>query len=344
MTNVYFHPLAKDHTVAESSVAAQKLLETLVSAENISFAPKVPLKVHFGEKGNSTFLTPDNYQGVIDFLKLRNIESCFIETNVLYGGERSNKINHLKTAAEHGFTQLPIEIADGEIGQNFSEVKIDGRQFKTCLIASGFKDYQQMIVLAHFKGHSLAGFGGAIKQLAMGCASRGGKMAQHLSAKPFIIPFLCKKCGACKKVCASDAIELGWWSKINHGKCVGCAACVGICPSSAIHINYFRFLFLGSFTEKLAEYGFAAQIGKKNIYLNFAMNITAGCDCEDRKMIPVMSDLGVFASTDPVAIDQACLDQIDAAAGKKVFTRGRKILDFAEKLGMGKKTYNLVRM
>jgi len=344
MATVYFHPLAKDHSAAETSAAAQKVFETLVETEKFELVKKVPLKVHFGEMGNHTFVGSENYLGVIDSLKKRNIESCYIVTNVLYGGKRNNRTNHLKTAAEHGFTQLPIEIADGEVGQEYYEVKIDGHQFKSCLIASGFKPYQQMVVLAHFKGHMLAGFGGAIKQLAMGCASRGGKMAQHQSAKPFIIPFLCRKCGACKKVCAVDAIELGFWPRINRDKCVGCAACTGVCRFYAIHTNYLRFLMLGSFTEKVAEYGYAAQIGKKNIYVNFVMNITSGCDCEGRKMTPFMRDIGILASTDPVAVDQACLDKIDEAEGKKVFTRGRETLDFAEKLGMGKRAYNLIQV
>ncbi|MBU1108529.1 MAG: DUF362 domain-containing protein [Candidatus Riflebacteria bacterium] len=342
MAKVFYQALSKDYSVEDASGMAQKLFETLVSEEKISLAAKVPLKVHFGEAGNTTFLKSENYLGIIDSLKSRDIDSCFIETNVLYGGKRNNRTNHLLTAAEHGFTQLPIEIADGEVGQEYQEVKIDGRQFKSCLIASGFRQYDQMIVLAHFKGHMLAGFGGAVKQLAMGCASRGGKMAQHQSAKPFIVPFLCRKCGACKRVCAVDAIKLGWWSKIDHKKCVGCAACTGVCKFHAIHTNYLRFLMLGNFSEKLAEYSYAAQLGKKNIYLNFAMNITSGCDCEGRKMTPLMPDLGIFASTDPIAIDQACLDMIDKAAGKKVFSKGRETLEFAEKLGMGNRTYDLV--
>ncbi|MBF0548800.1 MAG: DUF362 domain-containing protein [Candidatus Riflebacteria bacterium] len=342
MAKVFFHPLSQGHSVNDTSVAAQKLLEILVESEKISFAPKVPLKVHFGEMGNQTFIRSENFEGIIDYLKRQNIESCYIETNVLYLGQRANRTNHLKTAIEHGFTQLPIEIADGEVGEEFSQVKIDGKQFKTCLIASGFKDYKQLIVLAHFKGHMLAGFGGAIKQLAMGCASRGGKMAQHQSAKPFIIPFFCKNCGACKRVCPADAITVGKWSRINQKKCLGCAACLGICKSSAIHTNYLRFFMLGNFTARLAEYAFSAQLRKKNLYLNFGIDITEGCDCEFRKMVPFLPDIGIFASVDPVAIDQACLDKMDMVTGKKVFKRGRETLDFAEKLGMGMKKYDLI--
>lgn len=342
MAKVYFQPLKPDHSVAEAGVAAAGLFEKLVQDERVEFAEKVPLKVHFGEKGNHTFLSSEHYLGIIESLKRRKVETCYIETNVLYGGKRNNRTAHLQTAADHGFTQIPIEIADGEIGQEFLQVPIEGRQFKQCLIAKGFEKYKQMVVVAHFKGHTLAGFGGAIKQLAMGCASRGGKMAQHQTVKPFILPFLCTKCGACKRVCAADAIHIGTWSKIHADRCIGCAACLSACPRWAIHTNYLRFFMLGGFTEKIAEYAYAAQLGKKNLYINFATLITSACDCIPRTMTPLMPDVGVFASTDPVAIDQACLDLIDKAAGKKVFTRGRDALEFAEKLGVGQRTYELI--
>ena len=342
MTRVYFHPFTENHDAAEVSAVAGKLLKHIVEKEGISLRKKVPLKVHFGEKGNQTYVSSENYAGIIDFLKEKAVETCYIETNVLYGGKRNNRTNHFITAREHGFTQLPIEIADGEVGQEYYVQEINGRQFKECYIASGFKPYEQFIVLAHFKGHTLAGFGGALKQLAMGFASRGGKMAQHLAAKPFIVPFLCRKCGTCQRVCAVDAIKLDtWWPRIVRQKCVGCAACTGVCPFHAIHTNYLRFLMLGSFTARLSEYSYAAQIGKQNIYLNFVMNITAGCDCEGRKMTPLIPDIGIFAATDPVAIDKACLDKIDEVAGKNVFKRGREILEFTEKLGMGSQQYQL---
>ena len=342
MAKVYFSPLSERHDASEVSATAAKLLGHIVTQEGLRLRDKVPLKVHFGENGNQTFLGPENYTGIIDFLKEKQVESCYIESNVLYGGRRNNRTNHLLTAREHGFTQLPVEIADGEVGQDYYIQEIEGSQFKKCYLASGFQPYEQFIVLAHFKGHTLAGFGGALKQLAMGFASRGGKMAQHQSAKPFIIPFLCRKCGACRKVCAVDAINLQtWWPRIDRQKCVGCAACTAACPHHAIHTNYLRFLMLGSFTARLAEYAYAAQIGKQNIYLNFAMNLTAGCDCEGRKMKPLLPDIGIFASTDPVAIDKACLDKIDDATGKTVFRRGRELLDFTEKLGMGSQQYQL---
>lgn len=345
MARVFFHPFSGSVSPSEAGSAARKVFETLVEDERTRFESKVPLKVHFGEKGNQTYIPAGCFDGIIDSLQERGLESCFIETNVLYMGQRSNRTNHLKTAAEHGFIRLPVEIADGEIGQDFHEVKIEGRHFKSCMIAAGMARYPQMIFVAHFKGHTLSGFGGAMKQLAMGCASRGGKLAQHQSVKPFILPLFCRKCGACRKVCPAGAIRIGkWWARIDPKKCIGCAGCIGICPFHAIHTNYFLFLLARDFTEKLAEYAFAAQLGKHNIYLNFIMNVTSGCDCLGMKMATITPDVGILASTDPVAVDKASLDLLDEHAGRMVFPRGREILDFGERLGMGKRAFDLVKV
>ncbi len=268
--------------------AAKQLLETLISDEKFTMDKEIPLKVHFGEKGNNTYIKPDNYNGIIDYLEENEITGSFMETNVMYQGERLIKPSHIKLAKEHGFTRLPIIIADGHRGEEFYEVEIGRKHFQSCKIGKEFSRFHQMIVLSHFKGHMIAGFGGAIKQLAMGCASRGGKVAQHLNAKPFIVPFLCKKCGACLKHCPEYAINLGFIPHIDRNKCVGCAACTAICPQKAIKLNMFRaFGSMGNvFGEKLAEYAYAAQKDKQFIYINFAMD---KCDCEGRVMEPVQT-------------------------------------------------------
>ena len=326
-----------------ASRAAKQLLETLISDEKIPLEKEIPLKVHFGEKGNKTFIKPDTYNGIIDYLEEKEITGSFIETNVMYKGERLIKPSHIKIAKEHGFTRLPIIIADGHRGEEFYEVEIDRKHFRSCKLGKEFSHFRQMIVLSHFKGHMIAGFGGAIKQLAMGFASRGGKVAQHLNAKPFIIPFLCKKCGACVKHCPENAINIGFFSHIDRNKCVGCAACTALCPHNAIKMNMFRaFGNMGNiFTEKLAEYAYAAQKEKQFIYINFALNITAGCDCEGRVMEPIMEDIGVFASTDPVAMDRACWDK---AAEKGKMFKGDHIFKYAENIGLGRQSYDLITL
>ena len=341
-SKVYFTPVnGNPNNNGELGSIAKKLLQKIIKEENLSLEKEIPLKVHFGEKGNKTFIKPEVYDGIIDLLEEKKIKGCFIETNVMYAGERLRKSTHLKLAKEHGFTRIPIIIADGNRGEAFYEVEIYKRHFKTCKLGKEFSNYSQMLVLAHFKGHMMAGFGGAIKQLAMGCASRGGKIAQHLNAKPFIIPFLCKKCNACGKHCPEDAINLNFIPYIDHKKCVGCAACTAICPQNAIKLNMFKiFGSLGkSFGEKLSEYAYAAHKDRKNIYINIATDITQGCDCEGRVMEPIIPDIGIFASTDPVAIDQACFDAA-TKAGKKF--KGEEMLKYAEEIGLGVREYETV--
>lgn len=343
MSNVYYKKVDAETTVEEVQEITRQLLAAIIEKEEIELERKVPLKVHFGEKGNTTFIKSENYEGIIDFLEERDIETCYMETSVMYGGQRYKKDLHLKTAREHGFTQIPIIIADGEQGEAFAEVEINQHHFKTCKIGKEFLDYDQLIVLSHFKGHMMAGFGGAIKQLSMGHASKGGKLAMHMGIKPKIVNRKCKKCNLCMTRCNEDAITIGKKSSIDHEKCVGCGACVAICPTKAVSIMSVKgisnFLLQGKkFREKLVEYAYAAQKGKKNIYINLAMNVTKGCDCEPKQMDPIMEDFGIFISTDPVAIDQVCLDM--AKERGKTF-KGSEQLLYAEKMNFGSTHYTL---
>ena len=344
---VYFSPVTAEASVADVQQISKRLLDTVVQTEGIVLRPKVPLKVHFGEPKNITFLKPENYLGVIEYLRKNGVESCFIETSVLYGGQRYKKELHEKTAEKHGFTQLPVLFADGDHGEDFAEVTINQKHFKTFKIGRAFLDYDQMIVLSHFKGHMLAGFGGALKQLSMGYAAKGGKLAMHMGVKPRIKNRKCTRCRRCLSRCTVDALQIGednkTKSRIDHEKCVGCGACVAFCPEEAV--TFFslkaglRFLGIGNpFIEKLIEGAFAARMHQKNIYISFAMSITGGCDCEGRKMKPIMPDLGIFASTDPVAIDKACWDAA-AARGKKF--KGAHAFELAEGMGIGSANYSL---
>ncbi len=345
-SNVYFCKIDNQTDVTTIQAMSRKLLEILVQKENVTLRKKVPLKVHFGESKNVTFLKPENYQGVIDTLRERDIESCYMETSVLYGGQRYKQELHEKTAAAHGFNQLPIIFADGQHGEDFAEVEINQKHFKTFKLGRAFLDYDQLIVLSHFKGHRLSGFGGAIKQLSMGHAAKGGKMAMHIDGKPHIISRRCTQCGLCQTRCSVDALQIGPKSRIDHNKCVGCGACMAICPHKAITIvslrSALKFIGLGNpFIEKLVEGAYAAQLGKQNIYLNYAMNLTPGCDCEPKKMKPVIDDFGIFISTDPVAIDKACYDM--AKQHGKTF-RGFKTFAYAQKIGLGSTDYHLIEV
>ncbi len=344
MSNVYFLPT--DSSSAAVSAGARRLLEALIAAEALELEPKIPVKTHFGEKGNRTFIRPENYAGIIDFLKSGDRACCYMETSVLYGGQRFERESHLKLACEHGFTQLPVVIADGASGEDLTTVEIHKKHFQRCSLGSAFAAYPQILVISHFKGHMLAGFGGAIKQLGMGFAAKGGKLAMHMGVRPRIRKWRCKRCGLCKKRCQANAIELGASPHIDAARCLGCGACFAICPNHAVSIlswgGLWNALFKGRFfREKLVEYAYAAHHGHHHIYLNFALNITRGCDCEPLPMRSCIPDIGVFASTDPVAVDQACLDA--AAKGGKRF-KGAEQLAYAEKIGLGTRQYRLVEI
>jgi len=343
-SNVYFKATGPHAENGEISAFARHLLEVVIEKENVPLERDIPLKVHFGERGNDTYIKPLCYDGIMDFLAERGISSSFMETSVLYGGPRAKRESHIELAHAHGFTRLPVVIADGEAGESFAEIKIDKKHFRSCKIGAEFAKYKQPIILSHFKGHRIAGFGGAVKQLSMGCAAKGGKLAMHMGIKPYILNFLCKKCGLCKTGCGQNAITIGPKSFIDRDKCVGCGACFALCPHHAVTIFSFdsicrALLRRGDFLERLAEHAYAAQLGKRNIYVTFAMNITKNCDCIGHKMTPAIDDLGVFASTDPVAIDQACCDM---AKEKGYAVKGLRQLEYGEEIGLGSMQYKLV--
>ncbi|MBN1150211.1 DUF362 domain-containing protein [candidate division WOR-3 bacterium] len=340
MADVYYHRISNNITDGFISYISRKLLEKIVSSENIQFSKKVPLKVHFGEKGNATYNKPAFYSGVIDFLKSKGLETCYIETNVLYRGERTRRDTHIQLALKHGFNQIPVVIADGEKGEDWTEIQIGKKRFDKCKIGKEYSKYDQFIVLSHFKGHVLAGFGGAIKNLAMGFASRGGKLAQHSGSVPWLNFFECKKCGVCAQNCPENAIVIGLFPRVKRNKCVGCASCIAVCPTGAMKINWLSSTGR-KFLENMAEYALAAQLGKKMIFFNYVINVTKLCDCVSKPLKKIADDVGVLVSTDPVAIDQASLDLLEKRNGRKVFRRGRYILGYAEEVGLGKREYEL---
>jgi len=343
-STVFFHPLNAKSTNTERADAGKAVLQALLSRSGIGLERKIPIKLHFGERGNHTYLKPEIYDPLIDLLNERNVETCFTETSVLYGGERFEAERHINLAHKHGFTRVPVEIADGAKGEATRMVPVSGgKYFQSAAIAEKLADKEQVLVVSHFKGHMLAGFGGALKQLSMGFASKGGKMAMHLSVTPKIKNWKCKKCKLCMTRCNAGAISFGDKVTIDTKKCIGCGACFSICPHKAISV--FRFsglknLLFGKrfFREKLAEYAYASHVGKRHIYITFAVDIAPGCDCEPRRMTSCVPDIGVFASLDPVALDSACYDAV-LKNGKRF--KGHEQLAYAEKLGIGSCNYFL---
>ena len=346
-SEVFFHPISPGADNKTRGDAGKLVLQALIDHCGLALEPEIPIKLHFGEKGNHTYLKPEVYDPLIDLLESKNIISCFTETSVLYGGERFEAAKHIALAHAHGFNRIPVVIADGEKGERSVPVAINGgKHFSSAAIAEKLANSPQTLVVSHFKGHILAGFGGALKQLSMGFASKGGKMAMHLSVKPHIKSRKCRKCKLCISRCNANAIETGEKFFINHDKCIGCGACFAIGPHKAISVFSFsglKNMLFGHryFREKLAEYALASHSGKKNIYLSFAVDIAPGCDCEPRRMSNCIPDIGVFASLDPVAIDAACYDAA-AAAGKRF--RGREQLEYAQKIGIGSRDYRIIEI
>lgn len=339
MSNVYFIPL-KEYNEEKISEYAKIILAELVENEGVELEKTIPLKVHFGEHGNDTFIKPKCYEGIVDYLKEKNIDSSYIETNVLYRGRRTTRESHIAVAKEHGFTNLPIIIADGDHGEDSIEIPINGKIFKTVKLGKAFNDYKQIIVLAHFKGHEQAGFGGAMKQLAMGFASRGGKLSQHATINPTVTQDECVSCKSCLDSCNWNAITVDDKAYIDQEKCVGCAACIAQCPVGAIKNDWGA----KDFKKRVAEYAYGANLNKKNIYINFVYNITELCDCAGKHMECIAQNIGIFASLDPVSIDCACLDMLQKNENKKIFEEGRETLDYTEEISFGEKDYTLIEL
>lgn len=335
----------------------------------------VAIKAHFGETGNDTYLHPTFARQVVDCVKAAGAKPFLTDTCTLYKSTRHNAVDHLETAYLHGFTPYvvgaPVIIADGVTSKCFEEVPVNLKHFATVKIAQAFRSASAMVVLTHFKGHMMGGFGGAIKNLAMGCAPMAGKIDQH--GRTIAVYPNCIGCGECVKHCPQDALTLtkpqkgqkGRKALVDSSKCIGCYECVTVCPNGAIGISapgeY------TDFTERMAEYAYGAvkEFGEQGriVYLNFLMHVTTQCDCAGWSEPAMVPDLGILASTDPVAIDTASYDLVNAApsiihlGGNELHThgydkfeahrpetRGRHQIDYAEAIGMGTTKYELIKV
>lgn len=281
--------------------------------EEIDFQDKfVAIKLHFGEPGNLSFLRPNFARAVADEVKRLGGKPFLTDCNTLYVGRRKNALEHLETAAENGFNLYtcgcPVIIADGLKGTDEAVVPLTGTDYvKNARIGRAVMDVDIVISLNHFKGHEATGFGGAVKNLGMGCGSRAGKMEQHCDGKPVVDPELCRSCHTCARWCAQNAIsfETGK-AHIDTDKCVGCGRCMGECAFDAIHNpNWSGNTLL---CRRMAEYALAVVQGRSCFHISIAAQISPNCDCHGENDLPIIPDAGMFASFDPVALDTACAD------------------------------------
>ena len=314
-SKVYFTDL---HTTPSNNLLDK--LESLVKKagiEKINFENQfTAVKIHFGEPGNLAYIRPNYAARLIKLLKKLGAKPFLTDTNTLYSGGRSNAVDHLQSAMENGFnpiaTHCNVIIADGLKGTEYREIKLDGEHCKTPKIGSAIADADVFISMNHFKGHEQTGFGGALKNIGMGCASVAGKLEQHSNSQPKIVKKNCKVCSICLKYCAHLAIKIvNNCAEIDYNKCVGCGQCVALCQYNSAVLG--KWDTSENLNYKIAEYAKAALLGKPHFHVNFVMNVSPECDCWNHNDAAIVSDIGIAASFDPVALDMACVDLVKNA-------------------------------
>lgn len=340
MAKVYFYKFQKQ-SPQDLSVAGKEVSDLI--AGHFSAQDNLAVKVHFGERGNHTYLKPDFTWAVCEGLDGKVKSAAMVECTVLYKGERSFASSHKRLALEHGFDFLPVDILDGENGNEEVVIPVQGKHFDSAKIGRGIEKYDALLVISHFKGHMATGYGGALKNIGMGLGSKGGKMAMHKSFKIASNPDVCKGCGQCCEKCPGKAISLeNGKAKIEYEKCLGCGLCISVCPYGAIEIPW-QSQGAKDLQEKIAEYAAAVLKGRKAFFVNVLVNITEHCDCMGEDMVPMMEDIGVLLSDDIVALETASLD----LAGRERFNKWldpEDQINHAVEMGLGQKEYTLVRL
>ena len=313
---VYYTTLKTDIGGASHLRKLEKLMAAARMGD-IDFRDKfVALKIHFGEEGNMSYLRHNYAKVVVDFIRKRGGKPFLTDCATLYPGCRKNAVDHLECAFAHGYNPLGtgchVIIGDGVKGTDEVEVPVAGQYVTRAKIGRAVMDADIVISLNHFKGHEMTGFGGAIKNVGMGCGSRAGKMEMHCDGKPAIDAKQCVGCGACLRQCGQGAIALNARKKavLNAKRCVGCGRCIGACNVDAIGATHYSSPKL--LNARIAEYALAVVQGRPHFHVNFVIDVSPYCDCHGENDIPIIPDVGFFASFDPVALDQACVDACNA--------------------------------
>ncbi|MBU8849165.1 MAG: DUF362 domain-containing protein [Desulfobacterales bacterium] len=327
------------------------------------------IKIHFGEQGNTAYIRPIFIRKIIQTIKEYKASPFLTDANTLYVGTRSNCVSHIHTAIENGFSYssmdaTPIVIADGLRGKSETEIEVNQKNCNHVYIGSEIIAANALVSVAHFKGHEISGFGGTLKNIGMGCASRRGKLDIHSNVSPKIKRKTCIGCAECEKHCPAGAIHLDKKKAyLDRKKCIGCAECIVRCPTESVNINWNQTVPV--FLEKMMEYnlGVLKNKEKKSFFINFITDISPKCDCLSYSESPIVNNVGILASTDPVAIDQASADLVNqqkALPGTVLETNlnpgedkfkglypsvdWAHQLDYAQKIGLGKREYNLVKL
>lgn len=363
--DVYF----TDFRATFSENLLQKLHRLLDSAGmgTIDFSGRyAAIKIHFGEPGNLSFLRPNYAKVVADFVKEKGGKPFLTDCNTLYVGRRKDALEHISSAYENGFTPFStgchVIIGDGLKGSDEVAVPLpDGVYVKAAKIGRAVMDADIIISLNHFKGHESTGFGGALKNLGMGCGSRAGKMEMHCDGKPSVATAQCVGCGVCARNCAAEAIAIeNRKAAIDRERCVGCGRCIALCPVDAIEPNGWSSGDL--LNARIAEYAAAVVRGRPAFHISLICDVSPYCDCHSENDAPIIPDIGMLASFDPVALDQACADLCNAQpvmpgsmlAEKEPSgdhfhtlhpgTDWHTAITHAQRMGIGSSSYNLIRI
>ena len=335
--------------------------------ERIDFKDKfTAIKLHFGEPGNVAFLRPNYARVMVDYVRQLGGKPFLTDCNTMYPGGRRNALDHLDAAYQNGFSPLTVGchvlIADGIKGTDEVHVAVEGDYVRRAKIGRAVMDADVLISLTHFKGHEATGFGGALKNIGMGCGSFSGKKEMHSSEKPAVDRELCTGCESCLSACAHDAIHMeDGLSNISTDKCTGCGRCISTCPVGAIQpMNDQAMQILVS---KIAEYTLAVVKDRPHFHVSLICDVSPYCDCYDANDVPIVPDIGMLASFDPVALDQACADLVNGQQplpnslleeshpkGGDHFhalhsrTDWQHGLQHAQKIGLGTREYQLIKL
>ena len=356
-------PKARVHIVTADGTEPAEVLSEKVRAvyratgfnERIAAGDFAALKIHFGESGNTGHIKPAWLAGLIGEIRSKTDHAFLTDSNTLYVGRRSNSIDHLRLAWSHGFTPevtgLPVIIADGLIGRDKREPGGAQARTSSSKIASAILDADALIALTHVTGHVQTGLGAAIKNVGMGCASRAGKLEQHSVTRPRVNPRQCRDCGVCKDFCPEDAIvQAEGHVAIDPARCVGCGECLVVCKYGAVKMKWDE--DSRRLQEKMAEYAKRVldHFEGGSVFVSFLIQVTKDCDCMSKSQKPVVPDIGILASLDPVAADQATADLLVAAGGGTDPLRAGYAIDWSdqlahgEKIGLGRRAYELVKI
>lgn len=355
-SNVYFIKAAVNDGEKVISKKARKLFKAGEFSHCFKQGDFTAVKVHVGEPPNNTYIKSPCIKGLVEELLALKTKPFIADTSALYTGRRHNAIDHVILADEHGFNMstlgIPFIAPDGIFGTSETSVQINGELNREVFIASDIVRCQSILSIAHFTGHPAACAAATLKTLGMGCSSRKGKMRQHASIRPSVSD-ACTLCGDCYDHCPADAVTLGdIKAGINSEKCIGCGECVAVCRFGAVKYDWGiedRIL-----QKNISEHALGVIKGKEDrvAFFNFVISVTGDCDCFDREGMPnIVDDIGIFASTDPVAVDKASIDLVESRTDKTIAQLldndkldPRYQIEHAERIGLGSTDYELIEV